>query len=109
MPDVELSWLEARLTMRFQQGDRVRIVQAKGPYTGCRGTIADASAVTDVAGAGVGAEVGAGVDDGQLPLGYYVAIDGENGVVRPFLVEALERIGAVSSRRRETAADRVER
>lgn len=101
MPDVELSWLEARLTMRFQQGDRVRIVQAKGPYTGCRGTIADASAVTDVAGAGV--------DDGQLPLGYYVAIDGENGVVRPFLVEALERIGAVSSRRRETAADRVER
>lgn len=83
--------------MRFLQGDRVRVIQARGPYTGCRGTIVDPSAET------------AGADDGQLPLGYYVAIDGENGVVRPFLVGALERIGAVSSRRRDGAAERAER
>jgi hypothetical protein len=75
------------------QGDRVRVIQSEGPYTGCRGTIADAP--------------GSG-DPDPLPLGYHVAIDGENGVVRPFLVGALEKIAAVSSRRRHAEADRAE-
>lgn len=78
--------------MQFAQGDRVRVIQAENPYTGCRGTIVDASG---------------SASDGQLPLGYYVAIDGENGLARPFLVAALERIAAVSSRRPEGTGSRV--
>ena len=78
--------------MGFIEGDRVRVVQSEHAYTGCRGVIVDAS----------GAEC-----DGQLPLGYYVAIDGENGVARPFLTSALEKIVAVSSRSRAGADHRV--
>ncbi len=85
--------VKAQSAMRFEQGDRVRVVQAESPYTGCRGTIAGASGSSR---------------DSRLPLGYYVAIDGENGVVRPFLIEALERIAAVSSRQPGAASDRAE-
>ena len=54
--------------MPFRQGDRVRIKQPSSEYTGCRGTIADEA------------------PPGVAVLGHYVAIDGENGVTRPFLV-----------------------
>ena len=78
----------------WKRGDRVRVVQPQSPYTGCRGTIVEDS--------------GSQASD-QLPLGYYVAIDGENGIAQPFLTAALERIGAVSSRglrqRREPGRD----
>ncbi len=67
----------------WKRGDRVRVIHGQSPYTGCRGTLVEDS---DVA------------QSGQLPLGYYVAIDGENGVAQPFLTGALERISAVSSR-----------
>ena len=63
--------------MAFQNGDRVRIRQSNSEYTGCRGTVSDP--VTSVA-------------QGVLPLGHMVAIDGENGVTRPFLVQHLERV-----------------
>jgi hypothetical protein len=66
-------------------GDRVRIVQADTAYTGCRGTVVEASGPAE---------------GDQLPLGYYVAIDGENGVARPFLTSALQRISAVTARPR---------
>jgi len=72
-----------RVMENWKRGDRVRVIADPSPYTGCRGTIVDEPRV-------------AGSD--QLPLGYYVAIDGENGVAQPFLTHALERITAVSSR-----------
>ena len=72
--------------MSFRVGDRVRIVTAENPYTGCRGTVAEpASAVP------------AG-PDGE-PLGCYVAIDGENGLARPFLAEEIERLPMARVRR----------
>ncbi len=71
--------------MAWKTGDRVRVTQEQSPYTGCRGTVTEASGPCG---------------DGQLPLGYYVTIDGENGVARPFLTDALERITAVASRPR---------
>lgn len=62
----------------FEVGDRVRIVASDNPYTGCRGTIAESPyAVPE--------------DEAGLPLGYYVAVDGEKGRPRPFLGRELER------------------
>ena len=47
--------------------------------TGCRGTIAESPyAVPE--------------DESGLPLGYYVAVDGEKGRPRPFLGRELERV-----------------
>lgn len=60
--------------MDLRQGDRVRIRNPHSEYTGCRGTIAD----PDV--------------QGVTALGRLVAIDGENGLARPFLVGDLERL-----------------
>ena len=80
--------------MSWKAGDRIRVIEAQNPYTGCRGTIIEASGPT------------AG---DQLPLGYYVAIDGENGVARAFLTRALVRISAVSSRPRVHEVERIER
>ena len=77
----------------WNKGDRVRVIQERSLYTGCRGTVVEASG---------------SAADGQLPLGYYVAIDGENGVAQPFLTNALERIAAVSSRSRGRAVDQTE-
>lgn len=69
--------------MGFRQGDRVRIKKPVSEYTGARGTI-----VVDA------------VDqpDGVIALGHFVAIDGENGRTRPFLVADLEplRVARVS-------------
>jgi len=80
--------------MRFRQGDRVRIRRPQSEYTGCRGTIADPD------------------EPGIATLGRLVAIDGENGVARPFLIGDLEllrpaRVGPRSQgdRRVETDAD----
>lgn len=67
----------------FAAGDRVRVIAADNAYTGCRGRILEASGP---------------VEGDQLPLGYYVAIDGENGIARPFLASALERVAAVATR-----------
>jgi len=70
-------------SINWKRGDRVRVIAVQSAYTGCRGTIVEDSG---------------SAQSGQLPLGYYVAIDGENGVAQPFLTDALERIAAVSSR-----------
>jgi hypothetical protein len=66
--------------MGFRQGDRVRIKNPLSEYTGCRGTvIIDATAQpSDV-----------------VTLGHFVAIDGENGRTRPFLVTDLEPLRAM--------------
>jgi len=63
--------------MSFRTGDRVRIRKRASEYTGCRGSVVD-----DPGGAA----------NGVAPLGHWVAIDGENGVARPFLVEDLEAL-----------------
>jgi len=63
--------------MGFENGDRVRIRQPHSEYTGCRGTVSDGPS---------------SAPQGVLPLGHMVAIDGENGVTRPFLIQHLERI-----------------
>lgn len=60
----------------FRPGDRVRIIHPNHEYTGCRGTIAEA-------------------EDGVTALGHYVAIDGENGLTRPFLATELEPLRAM--------------
>lgn len=62
--------------MSFRQGDRVRVRNPNSEYTGCRGTIADPD------------------ESGVTALGRLVAIDGENGIARPFLVGDLEPIRA---------------
>jgi len=77
--------------MGFSNGDRVRIRAPRSEYTGCRGTIADPP--------GTQAQ-------GELPLGHMVAVDGENGVTRPFLVQHLERLAPARVRRDEADAER---
>jgi hypothetical protein len=69
--------------MKFGVGDRVRVIQVEGLYTGCRGTVAPSPEL----------------ESGEAaPLGYYVAVDGENGVVRPFLRSELEPLSAARVR-----------
>ncbi len=72
-------------TNSFQVGDRVRVTRSDSAYTGCRGSVAEIPDASDAR---------------TIPLGYYVAIDGENGLSRPFLRPDLERIAAVKARRR---------
>jgi hypothetical protein len=79
----------------WQRGDRVRVIAGQNPYTGCRGTI-----VQDPH-----ASPGDQLPLGYIPLGYYVAIDGENGVAQPFLTDALERVSAVSCRQQSRSHD----
>ena len=74
----------------FEIGDRVRIVTSESAYTGCRGTVARPPAIVPQG------EVG-------LPLGYYVAVDGENGRLRPFLTGELERLRLARVRRPQSA------
>ncbi|MCS5638550.1 MAG: hypothetical protein NZ990_18705 [Myxococcota bacterium] len=74
------------LRMAFRDGDRVRIRKARSEYTGCRGTVVDGSAPLDPA---------------VSALGHFVAIDGENGRLRPFLVHDLEPLRAAPVRRRQ--------
>ena len=62
--------------MAIVQGDRVRILDPHSEYTGCRGTVV------------------APDEPGVTALGRLVAIDGENGIARPFLVGDLERLRA---------------
>lgn len=62
--------------MTFREGDRVRILDPRSEYTGCRGTIVDPDQL------------------GVSALGRLVAIDGENGVARPFLVGQIEILRA---------------
>lgn len=76
--------------MSFRPGDRVRIRHPESEYTGCRGTI--------VAGPGSN-------DPHTLPLGFYVAVDGENGVAQPFLSQDLDRVAARAVRSSRAAAE----
>ncbi len=69
--------------MGFRRGDRVRITRPNNEYTGCRGTIADASSESS---------------PGVSVLGHEVAIDGENGMTRAFLMTDLEPLRAVRVR-----------
>jgi hypothetical protein len=78
--------------MAFQPGDRVRVCALDTEYTGCRGTVADDPALAA---------------DGVTPIGHHVAIDGENGVLRPFLVQDLEPLRPVRVRR-DAAGRRIE-
>jgi len=77
--------------MRLVPGDRVRVIAAKAEYTGCRGSIVP----------GPGAH-----DESIRPLGYYVAIDGENGVARPFLSSELEPLVLARARRHRQMLER---
>ena len=77
--------------MRFDIGVRVRVTTPESSYTGCRGTVAEPAS-----------EVPPG-PDGE-PLGCYVAIDGENGRTRPFLVVELEAIPVARVRPRPAPA-----
>ncbi len=71
--------------MSLHQGDRVRVRNPISEYTGCRGTIVQAAC-----------EPPAGV----TALGHFVAIDGENGRTRAFLVDDLELLQAARVRGR---------
>jgi hypothetical protein len=77
------------MSPHFQPGDRVRIVHPNHEYTGSRGTIADA---------------GHADADGVTVLGYEVAIDGENGLTRPFLAAELEPLRAARAGTRSMGA-----
>jgi hypothetical protein len=72
----------------FRCGDRVRIIDPNHEYTGSRGTIADPEEHADA---------------GILMLGHHVAIDGENGRTRPFLVSELEPLRAMRARPHNTS------
>ncbi len=76
--------------MKYGAGDRVRIRQAESEYTGCRGVVVEANP----GGAGE-----------SSPLGCFVAIDGENGRIRPFLVADLELLRAAAVRRTAAGQD----
>jgi hypothetical protein len=79
--------------MTFRAGDRVRIKAPRSEYTGCRGTVmADPNESAQ----------------GVLPFGYYVAIDGETGGPRPFLVEDLEQLQGARVRRVAEEAKRTQ-
>lgn len=78
--------------VEYKKGDRVRVINGDCPYTGCRGTIVESSGASE---------------DGQLPLGYYVAIDGENGVSRAFLATDLDAVVALKVRQAGSVADRA--
>jgi hypothetical protein len=62
--------------MTLRRGVRVRVLNPNSEYTGCRGTVADPD------------------EPGVPALGRLVAIDGENGITRPFLVGDLELLRA---------------
>lgn len=74
--------------MTFRPGDRVRVTKPAHEYTGCRGTVMQDPNASE---------------QGTLPFGYYVAIDGEVGAPIPFLVDDLERLQGARVRR--AAAD----
>lgn len=76
----------------FQNGDRVRVCEPNSEYTGCRGTIADDPGTQQ---------------QGVLPLGHMVAIDGENGVARPFLIQHLAPLAPARVRRAAAPAIRT--
>ena len=71
--------------MPIRQGDRVRIRNPHSEYTGCRGTVADPD------------------EAGVAALGRLVAIDGENGIARPFLCGDLEPLRAARVAPRTTS------
>jgi len=77
--------------MPLRQGDRVRIRRTPSEYTGCRGTIIDPDPD----------------DAGLAILGRLVAIDGENGVARPFLIGELERLQPAKVVARTVAEERA--
>lgn len=62
--------------MTIRRGDRVRIRDPYSEYTGCRGTVVDPD------------------EEAVTALGRLVAVDGENGVARPFLAGDLELLRA---------------
>ena len=71
--------------MIFRPGDRVRVKHPRSEYTGCRGTI-------------MMADDPSASEQGVLAFGHYVAIDGEVGAPRPFLLDDLEPIRGHSVR-----------
>ncbi len=85
------------MSQTFRRGDRVRIIHPTSEYTGCRGTIADPPTA---GGPGESA-------DGVTRLGHHVAIDGENGILRPFLVSDLQPLQAVRAGRTRRAGSQA--
>jgi len=76
--------------MQYRRGDRVRIRNPHNEYTGCRGTIAADPA------------------PGVAVLGHHVAIDGENGITRPFLLGDLEPLRPARVRPRSGASEKAD-
>ena len=74
----------------LEPGDRIRVIAQDSAYTGCRGTVVEDP----------------GSLKGVTPLGYYVAIDGENGRSRPFLSHELQRLVAARVRRSAVESER---
>ena len=68
--------------------------QPNGEYSGCRGTVVEAPTASG--------------DQTSLPLGYMVAVDGENGVARPFLIQHLEPIRMAPAQSVTQAPSRAE-
>ena len=83
-----------RTATGFRDGDRVRVCQPNGEYSGCRGTVVEAPTASG--------------DQTSLPLGYMVAVDGENGVARPFLIQHLEPIRMAPAQSVTQAPSRAE-
>ena len=79
--------------MRFQNGQRIRVLAPDSEYTGCRGTIADDPTT---------------LNDDVVVLGHMVAIDGENGMVRPFLTKDLVALRGASVAARSAAQKSVD-
>ncbi|GEM_PF-2040208 len=77
------------MSSTFRRGDRVRVINSNHEYTGARGTIADAPSQQPT---------------GVAVLGHHVAIDGENGLTRPFLVSDLEPLRAMRAGARRGVA-----
>lgn len=91
-PRVSRDSSQPRKPRVLSAGDRVRVTKSPSPYTGCRGVVVEVS----------------GPDaDGGAPLGYYVAIDGENGLRRPFLAGDLEAVTALKVRPNTGVANRA--
>jgi hypothetical protein len=73
--------------MAFSDGDRVRILKDRSEYTGCRGVVVAKPRDPH---------------ENVSTLGHFVAIDGENGKVRPFLLSDLELLRVASVRHSQT-------
>lgn len=93
--------------MGFCAGDRVRIKNPVSEYTGCRGTVMEDNTSQDNTSQDNTSRDDTSQQEGVLALGHFVAIDGENGRTRPFLVRDLERVVVARVRSRSVTTERA--